>query len=694
MSSPESMSPPPESVSAAYFPVDKFGHPIEGVAPIMSGPEGRKLLEGASFSSSGAIVDAEGAPIEGAKLSTLEVGAPYIINYDVKTGDSISGEKPAEAVKADRVSSADVVDDDDPDYNGYRSDAVEEARRAARGLENDEAVVDGKQEKPVIRSIGEKLREQIQNAGDLEEKSKAIARYEDYTGLNFVEDVPKLEPAPEQETGYSVVEKVEQDNDPFKDGKSLIAEDLTDSIFRSDHRRVELPPEDIAKGKELVPYTKEGKEVAVPEAPQHNPENDSKIAEFRRQIEAVKQQVEAARNQYAELTRKERLGYAGRLLRKDSKFTRFIRKIPLVGKIADKWSAHRSKDVDAAREAYERATHDAIKLNRDYWVLTIKSTTESGSKERLQAIKFANKDVRNSVLFEDINFERLLQQKTELNNKQGNKFSSWWHRTKGLKGALAKGAILVAGGAVAGATVAGAGVLVGVPYLATHFGGMVAGATTGGLIARGAVRRRANSLTEKGGDLTVAQKEMYEAIARKSAVNDGLKNAQLSDRTHTTNLTEQSSDQTMLANRGEMLRGILTGKSGGALGALAVDRVVDILFSTPKPTPSTPKPTPKAVGHIVPKPELLGNTFDVQYGHGLTHEWVEWAQANGHDLTPQDAWRLHLDVLNKFGRTEIIDGISTYVQNGDVRITAPGPAAWSKGVPEFAQNWMKAEGLW
>lgn len=200
MSSPESMSPPPESVSAAYFPVDKFGHPIEGVAPIMPGPEGRKLLEGASFSSSGAIVDAEGAPIEGAKLSTLEVGAPYIINYDVKTGDSISGEKPAEAVKADRVSSADVVDDDDPDYNGYRSDAVEEARRAARGLENDEAVVDGKQEKPVIRSIGEKLREQIQNAGDLEEKSKAIARYEDYTGLSYVENAPVADPtsSPEQ----------------------------------------------------------------------------------------------------------------------------------------------------------------------------------------------------------------------------------------------------------------------------------------------------------------------------------------------------------------------------------------------------------------------------------------------------------------------------------------------------------------
>ena len=124
-------------------------------------------------------------------------------------------------------------------------------------------IASDRQEKPAARSISEKLREQILNAGDLEEKSKAIARYEDYTGLNFVEDVPKLEPAPEQETGYSVVEKVEQDNDPFKDGKSLIAEDLTDSIFRSDYRRVELPPEDIAKGKELVPYVEKGKELVL-----------------------------------------------------------------------------------------------------------------------------------------------------------------------------------------------------------------------------------------------------------------------------------------------------------------------------------------------------------------------------------------------------------------------------------------------
>ena len=92
-----------------------------------------------------------------------------------------------------------------------------------------------------------------------------------------------------------------------------------------------------------------------------------------------------------------------------------------------------------------------------------------------------------------------------------------------------------------------------------------------------------------------------------------------------------------------------------------------------------------------PEVQFTGNQFTVEYGNGLTHELQEFAQLNGHSLTPEQAFDLHTQLMNNFG--DYIEGVDTYMEGGDLRLSMTGPASWKPGVAEFINNYMNANGI-
>lgn len=87
----------------------------------------------------------------------------------------------------------------------------------------------------------------------------------------------------------------------------------------------------------------------------------------------------------------------------------------------------------------------------------------------------------------------------------------------------------------------------------------------------------------------------------------------------------------------------------------------------------------------------------VDSGNGLTHEWMDFAEANGQHLTPGQAFRLHEAIVDKFG-ADYIDlngqGADIYMQDGDIRLAHPAEGRWKQGVPEFTVKWMQDNDLW
>lgn len=87
----------------------------------------------------------------------------------------------------------------------------------------------------------------------------------------------------------------------------------------------------------------------------------------------------------------------------------------------------------------------------------------------------------------------------------------------------------------------------------------------------------------------------------------------------------------------------------------------------------------------------LNESFAVEDGHGYTHELIQAAKANGIDLSPEQAWELHKDLVNNFG-TDYIDlgdhsGADVYSMGSsdfDTGISAPSQdATWSPKAQDF-----------
>ena len=104
-----------------------------------------------------------------------------------------------------------------------------------------------------------------------------------------------------------------------------------------------------------------------------------------------------------------------------------------------------------------------------------------------------------------------------------------------------------------------------------------------------------------------------------------------------------------------------------------------------------PMHSPDATGMVE------GHNFYVQDGSGYSQELIDFANANGQTLTPDQSMELHQHLVDKFGPDYInIDGVTTdtYLDGNDIRLSAPGNASWENGVPDAVREWMMNNGLW
>ncbi|TAH32367.1 hypothetical protein EYC58_03215 [Candidatus Saccharibacteria bacterium] len=93
------------------------------------------------------------------------------------------------------------------------------------------------------------------------------------------------------------------------------------------------------------------------------------------------------------------------------------------------------------------------------------------------------------------------------------------------------------------------------------------------------------------------------------------------------------------------------------------------------------------------KEKVTADTFYVESGHGFINEIQDYAKANGYGkIKSAEAFEMHKLLLKEHGKNGLIDvhGIKqdTYVENGDVRISAAGKAHWRTGVEHDLESLM------
>ncbi len=404
--------------------------------------------------------------------------------------------------------------------------------------------------------------------------------------------------------------------------------------------------------------------------------------------------LESASDRYAELTAKDRQSYLARfaqegMLGKDRRFGKLVRRIPGVSGSIDKINVRQSEAINLAIANYETAT-------KNYLAGYAELLRSDQVNEKGEATELSEEDIDIARIAERINIDYSLELSIAASRKEqgmtAGKFTDWWVSQKGFKGNLKKVAVVMGAGFVAGGLAAtGIGLLGGAATIG-GFGSTLAGGAASAGMALSTTRRRANA-TVKGSERTIAQTDAATDHEAKAGL---LKAAESIDTRADIDYTEKQTDKEMLRNRKRVKISASLGATAGGM-AFGLHKIVTEAMNpgTVATSPQYPFNPVKPRVPEVPKPtELLGNNFNVESGHGLTNEWIDWAHTNGHALNSRDAWRLHEAVRNHFGDNGIIDKVGTYVQNGDLRLAKPGAAQWDKGVAEFAKNWLSTQGKW
>ena len=420
---------------------------------------------------------------------------------------------------------------------------------------------------------------------------------------------------------------------------------------------------------------------------EETPESIAMLAELDKSLES-------ATNRYAELTAKDRQSYLARfaqegMLGKDRRFGKLLRKIKGVSGLVDKINDRQSEAINQAIADYE-TTIKAYLGGYDR-LLRSERLNEQG-----EAIELSEAEIGIARIAERINIDYRLELSIAASRKEqgktAGKFTDWWVSQKGFSGTLKKVAVVMGAGFVAGGLAAtGIGVLGGAATLGGLGSAMAGGAASAGM-AHSTTRRRANA-TVKGSERTIAQTDSAIDHEAKAKLFD---TAESTDTRVDIDYTEKQTDKEMLRNRKRVKVSASLGATAGGM-AFGLHKIVTEAMNpgTAATSPQYPLNPLKPRVPEVPKPtELLGNNFNVESGHGLTNEWMDWAHANHHALNSRDAWRLHEAVRDHFGDNGIIDKVGTYIQHGDLRIAKPGAAQWDKGVAEFAKNWLSSQGKW
>lgn len=429
----------------------------------------------------------------------------------------------------------------------------------------------------------------------------------------------------------------------------------------------------------------------------------------------MEDELEEAKNEYAMLTAKDRKSYI-----RSGRVARFLAKIPGLRRFAE--NRNQSIETEEAKERYDAASKALIE-----WEL--KSLESAGYDEDAKRQEIINVLVDRDLEFENEVVEQRMQQ-----SKKTNKFVNFWERSRGIT------KIISAGGAgfITGAVLKTAQSM---PYVGGYFPGLVvkgAGAAAGAWMAGHVRKRRANAeVKDANGNLvTLAKAQSNEDFNKKKTIIENIVNSadisKGSDSIDVSRISHTTEKRTKSEVRGNNLR-LAALATKGFLGASAGEYIVGhaqsmmagadtnahhVVGNTndaamnnshstapsaeSAPTTSAAEPTdtlsaaepmhsPDATGMVE------GHNFYVQDGSGYSQELIDFANANGQTLTPDQSMELHQHLVDKFGSDYInIDGVNTdtYLDGNDIRLSAPGNASWENGVPDAVREWMMNNGLW
>lgn len=429
----------------------------------------------------------------------------------------------------------------------------------------------------------------------------------------------------------------------------------------------------------------------------------------------IENELNEAKNEYARLTAKDRKSYI-----RSGRVARFLAKIPGLRRFAEK--RDQSIETEEAKERYDAASKALIE-----WEL--KSLESAGYDEDAKRQEIINVLVDRDLEFENEVVEQRMQQ-----SKKTNKFVNFWERSRGIT------KIISAGGAgfITGAVFKTAQ---SIPHVGGYFPGLVvkgAGAAAGAWMAGHVRKRRANAeIKDTNGNLvTLAEAQSNEDFNNKKTIIENIVNsADISkgsdsiDVGRISHATEQRTKSEVRGNKLRLATTAIKGFAGASVGEYIVghaqsmmagadtnahhivgntnDAAMNNSHSTAPsaesaPTTSAAEPTDTlSAAEPMHSPDTTGmvegHNFYVQDGSGYSQELIDFANANGQTLTPDQSMELHQHLVDKFGPDYInIDGVTTdtYLDGNDIRLSAPGNASWENGVPDAVREWMMNNGLW
>ena len=429
----------------------------------------------------------------------------------------------------------------------------------------------------------------------------------------------------------------------------------------------------------------------------------------------IENELNEAKNEYARLTAKDRKSYI-----RSGRVARFLAKIPGLRRFTE--NRNQSIETEEAKERYDAASKALIE-----WEL--KSLENAGYDEDAKRQEIINVLVDRDLEFENEVVEQRMQQ-----SKKTNKFVNFWERSRGIT------KIISAGGAgfITGAVFKTAQ---SIPHVGGYFPGLVvkgAGAAAGAWMAGHVRKRRANAeIKDANGNLvTLAEAQSNEDFNNKKTIIENIVNsADISkgsdsiDVGRISHATEQRTKSEVRGNKLRLATTAIKGFAGASVGEYIVghaqsmmagadtnahhvvgntnDAAMNNSHSTAPsaesaPTTSAAEPTDTlSAAEPMHSPDTTGmvegHNFYVQDGSGYSQELIDFANANGQTLTPDQSMELHQHLVDKFGPDYInIDGVTTdtYLDGNDIRLSAPGNASWENGVPDAVREWMMNNGLW
>jgi len=450
----------------------------------------------------------------------------------------------------------------------------------------------------------------------------------------------------------------------------------------------------------------DGKETAADTAPSNTPDDSEE-----RGSEA-ESELSLARHAYAEATAKRRGGVLGNLLTEPDNR---IQHLPFVKKWAEKWNDRvDAKSLTPQREAYREATKAEQKKAYDAAIAELGDTEEGRNEARTRAIRAA---LQNDYLLEVEIASRRME-----NSGTASKFINWWvkgnpdSKLRTFFRRAGKAGILAAGGFAAGTLLAAGGVPLGIALT----GGALAGGVIGGSIGNRVSKRRASGIEDVAENKRVADIQAAEDIASKQKEIDEFdKSKNYTEATDALiSVTEGRTGLEEIDNRRRVGTGVGVGLAAGGAGVVAgaalragiensMSQHIDHHHSdggskdgSDKHKDLYGKPPAPDKPHTPEAESIVGNSFNVEPGNGLTTELQQFAQANGHELTGDQAFQLHEALTNQFGQDYIDlagrsqDVYSMGTGEYSTGIAAPGQASWDPGVADFVKNWMSGRGLW